>query len=346
MTRGLTISQHCLKHKCSPLASLGAAQGKDLTTDHVSARGPTIACMSNHDEMNSPSTQANGAPSNTALQRHIITELHTKPTISPADEVQRRVQFLADYLKATGTKGFVLGISGGQDSSLAGRLAQLACEKLREEGTEAQFYAVRLPHGVQADEDDAQRALQFIQPDHSLTVNIQQATAATAEAVSQALEAAGHNGSVGDFNKGNIKARQRMVAQYAIAGELRLLVIGTDHAAENVTGFFTKFGDGAADILPLFGLSKRQGAALLEHLGAPSSLWQKVPTADLEEDRPGLADEEALGVTYRAIDNYIEGTGDVSAPDRERIEHLWRVGEHKRHLPVTPSDTWWRPEQA
>lgn len=302
--------------------------------------------MSNPEQTTSNTQAPEPTTSTTELQRHIIAELHTKPAISPADEVQRRVNFLADYLKATGTKGFVLGISGGQDSSLAGRLAQLACEQLRAEGVDAQFYAVRLPHGVQADEDDAQRALRFIQPDHSLTVNIADATTATAEAVGQALEAAGHSGQVGDFNKGNIKARQRMVAQYAIAGELRLLVIGTDHAAENVTGFFTKFGDGAADILPLFGLSKRQGAALLEHLGAPSALWQKVPTADLEEDRPGLADEEALGVTYRAIDNYIEGTGAVSAAERERIEHLWHVGRHKRHLPVTPSDTWWRLDDA
>ncbi|MCQ9370892.1 ammonia-dependent NAD(+) synthetase [Corynebacterium sp. 35RC1] len=284
------------------------------------------------------------------LQRHIINELHTKAFISAEEEVNRRVRFLKEYLHATGTKGFVLGISGGQDSSLAGRLAQIACEQLRAEGTDAHFYAIRLPHGIQADEADAQTALSFIKPDYRLTINIEPATTALSDAVSAALIEAG-GGAVGtaakgvtDFNKGNIKARQRMVAQYAVAGELRLLVIGTDHAAENVTGFFTKFGDGAADLLPLFGLSKRQGAALLEHLGAPAALWQKVPTADLEEQRPGLADEDALGVTYQEIDSYIEGTKAISEHAQQRIEHLWRVGEHKRHLPVTPQDTWWRTE--
>ncbi len=79
-------------------------------------------------------------------------------------EVQRRVQFLCDYAKATGTRGFVLGISGGIDSTLAGRLCQLASEKLNAEGYQAQFMAVRLPYKTQVDEEDAQKALEFISP--------------------------------------------------------------------------------------------------------------------------------------------------------------------------------------
>ncbi|MFA1532336.1 ammonia-dependent NAD(+) synthetase [Corynebacterium belfantii] len=267
----------------------------------------------------------------------IIRRLGTKPTIDPATEIRNRVDFLTRYIKHSGTKGLALGISGGQDSTLAGRLAQLAVEQLREAGYLAEFWAIRLPYGVQADEDDARIALEFIQPDHSVVINIKEATDAAARATAQALGLQ----YVGDFNKGNIKARQRMIAQYALAGEKKLLVIGTDHAAENVTGFFTKFGDGGADILPLAGLSKRQGAALLEHLGAPPSTWKKVPTADLEEDRPALPDEEALGVTYREIDTYIEGHGEVSREAQQRIEYLWKIGEHKRHLPVEPDDTWW-----
>lgn len=132
-----------------------------------------------------------------------------------------------------------------------------------------------------------------------------------------------------------------MIAQYAVAGARGLLVIGTDHAAENVTGFFTKFGDGTADILPLAGLNKRQGAALLQHLGAPEATWQKVPTADLEDDRPGLPDEEALGLRYSEIDDYLEGR-EVSAEAAARIEQLWDAGQHKRHLPATLADDWWR----
>lgn len=280
-----------------------------------------------------PGASMTGMTNNsTEIQQSIIKELAVNPFIDPAVEVERRVQFLCDYLEKSGTLGFVLGISGGQDSTLAGRLAQLAVEKRRAEGKDATFIAVRLPHGVQADESDAQVALTFIQPDEQKVVNIADPTKAIVEAV---------GGELSDFNIGNIKARVRMVSQYAIAGERKMLVIGTDHAAENVTAFFTKFGDGAADLLPLEGLNKRQGAVLLEHLGAPETTWKKVPTADLEDNRPGLADEEALGVTYRSIDDYLEGK-EVPEADRERIEHLWTVGQHKRHLPATPSDTWWR----
>ncbi len=272
-----------------------------------------------------------------AMQSDIIAALGVAPSIDPEAERNRRVQFLVDYLAATGAKGYVLGISGGQDSTLAGRLAQLAAEQRRAGGEDATFVAVRLPHGVQSDEDDAQLALQFIQPDETVTVDIAPATAAMSNAVADALG----GGSLGDFNKGNVKARMRMIAQYAIAGERGLLVIGTDHAAENITGFFTKHGDGAADLVPLAGLNKRQGAALLEHLGAEPRLWEKVPTADLEEDRPALPDEEALGVTYAHIDDYLEGK-QVPREAAERLEHLWRVGQHKRHLPPGPDDTWWR----
>ena len=188
------------------------------------------------------------------------------PSIDPAAEVSRRVGFLKEYLLRTGAKGLVLGISGGQDSSLAGRLCQLAVDELGAEGRPASFTAVRLPYGVQRDEDDAQLALEFIRPQSFVTFNIERAVDGfEAEYVHGAGE------GLADFNKGNIKARARMVAQYALAGAEGLLVVGTDHAAEAVTGFFTKYGDGGADILPLSGLTKRQGRALLVQLGAPRS---------------------------------------------------------------------------
>ncbi|WP_075213811.1 NAD(+) synthase, partial [Bacillus paralicheniformis] len=101
-----------------------------------------------------------------------MQELNVKPSIEPKQEIEKRVGFLKSYLKKTGAKGFVLGISGGQDSTLAGRLAQLAVEELREEGVQAEFIAVRLPYGVQQDEDDAQLALKFIQPDKSFAFDI------------------------------------------------------------------------------------------------------------------------------------------------------------------------------
>lgn len=271
------------------------------------------------------------------LQKKIVKALGTRPLIDSVKEVESRVAFLADYLSATGLDSYVLGISGGQDSTLAGKLAQLAVEKLREDGGNGEFFAVRLPYGVQSDAHDVDVALEFIAPDHTLEISIKEGVDALSAATATALGL----DSLGDFNKGNVKARARMIAQYAVAGEHRGLVIGTDHAAENITGFFTKFGDGASDILPLWGLNKSQGAELLRHLGAPDSTWKKVPTADLEEDRPALPDEEALGITYPEIDAYLRGE-EISDAAQRVIERHWRINEHKRHLPVTPLDTWWR----
>lgn len=271
-----------------------------------------------------------------SLREEIRSALDVSPTIDPAAEVSRRVGFLKDYLRASSTKGFVLGISGGQDSALAGRLCQLAAQESRLEGVAAEFIAARLPYGVQADEEDAQVALRFIDPDRTIVINIKETSDAATKAVAEAL-----GETPTDFVRGNIKARERMVVQYAAAGQHRLLVVGTDHAAEAVTGFFTKFGDGGVDVTPLTGLTKRQGAQILSHLGAPDSISHKVPTADLEDDRPALPDEVALGVTYAQIDDYLEGKA-VTVEAADRIERWYLQTRHKRAQPVTLFDRWWR----
>lgn len=272
------------------------------------------------------------------LQEEIIRQLGVKASIDPQEEIRKTVDFLKAYLrKHSFLKTYVLGISGGQDSTLAGKLAQMAIAELREETSDQayQFIAVRLPYGVQADDADAQKALAFIAPDQTLTINIKAAVDGQAVALQQAgIE-------ISDFNKGNIKARQRMISQYAIAGQMAGAVIGTDHAAENITGFFTKFGDGGADILPLFRLNKRQGKALLKVLGADAALYEKVPTADLEDQKPGLADEVALEVTYQDIDDYLEGKL-ISKVAQATIEKWWHKGQHKRHLPITIFDDFWK----
>ena len=118
-------------------------------------------------------------------------------------------------------------------------------------------------------------------------------------------------------------------------------MVGTDHAAEAVTGFFTKYGDGGADMLPLTGLTKRQGRALLEHLGGPERIYLKEPTADLLDDQPGQTDEANLGLSYTQIDDYLEGR-DLAADVADAIEARYRATRHKRAVPVTPFDDWWR----
>lgn len=184
-----------------------------------------------------------------ATQRAIVAQLQARTDIDAQHEIERRCNFLCQVMQESGQKTLVLGISGGVDSTVAGRLAQLAVNQLRDQGEQASFVAMRLPYGEQKDADDADRALAFIQPDEVLDANIKSGS----DALLASLESGGisfENPGQRDFVLGNIKARQRMVAQYAVAGARSGLVIGTDQAAEALMGFFTKYGDGACDVAP------------------------------------------------------------------------------------------------
>ncbi|MGG4170125.1 ammonia-dependent NAD(+) synthetase [Rossellomorea vietnamensis] len=273
-----------------------------------------------------------------SLQKQIVEEMMVSPEINPQEEIRRSVDFMKAYLKKHSfMKSLVLGISGGQDSTLLGKLAQIAIDEMNQESgsSDYAFYAVRLPYGEQGDAKDAIDAVEFINPSVSMTVNVQPAVDASVETLKK-------NGiELSDFVKGNEKARERMKVQFAIAAMKDGVVLGTDHSAEAVTGFYTKYGDGAADLVPLFRLNKRQGRMLLIELGCPEHLYNKKPTADLEEDRPQLSDEEALGVTYDQLDDYLEGK-EVPAEARKTIEGHYLKTQHKRHLPVTVFDDFWK----
>ena len=186
------------------------------------------------------------------------------------------------------------------------------------------------------DEDDAELALDFIQADESITFDIAQSVDAFDKSYVSSTDE-----KLSDFNKGNVKARMRMIAQYAIGGMRNLLVIGTDHAAEALTGFYTKFGDGGADLMPLTGLSKRQGRSLLIELGAVERLYLKVPTADLLDHKPLQADETELGISYDVLDDYLEGKP-VVVEDAAKIEARYVASQHKRSQPASMFDTWWK----
>ncbi len=272
------------------------------------------------------------------MEQVIREEMRVQPTIDPAAEVQRRVGFIKRRLTDSGCKTLVLGISGGVDSSTCGRLAQLAVNELNAEhnSDEYRFVAVRLPYGIQQDEDEAQLALSFIQPSVSVAVNIKQGVDGLHAAALDSLAGTGlipsDEGKVDfkvDFVKGNVKARARMIAQYEIAGLTGGMVLGTDHSAENITGFYTKFGDGACDLAPLFGLNKRQVRSLAEFLGAPELLVKKTPTADLEELAPQKADEDALQISYDQIDDFLEGKA-VAEDVKEKLIRIYLATQHKR----------------
>ncbi|MUL08916.1 ammonia-dependent NAD(+) synthetase [Aliivibrio fischeri] len=268
------------------------------------------------------------------MQQQIVEEMKVKVSIDPVEEIKKRVDFIKGKLLEAHCKSLILGISGGVDSTTCGRLAQLAVNELNLEtqSSDYQFIAVRLPYGIQKDEDEAQLALQFIQPTHSISINIKDGVDGLHSANHIALKDTGllPTDSVKiDFVKGNVKARARMIAQYEVAGYVGGLVLGTDHSAENITGFYTKFGDGACDLAPLFGLNKRQVREVAAQLGAPEQLVKKVPTADLEELAPQKADEDALSVSYDQIDDFLEGKK-IDADAEDRLIKIYQMSQHKR----------------
>jgi NAD+ synthase len=273
-----------------------------------------------------------------SLQEEIIAELKVKPVIDPGEEIRKSVDFMKEYArKHSFLNGFVIGISGGQDSTLVGKLAQIAVDELNDEDQtdRYQFIAIRLPYGTQFDEKDCQDALDFIQPTKIYTVNIKESVDASVRALTEI----GVN--LSDYAKGNEKARERMKVQYSVAAMNNCVVLGSDQAAESITGFYTKFGDGGADLMPIFRLNKRQGKELLKALDCPVHLYTKVPTADLEDDKPSIPDEVALGITYEHIDDYLEGK-EIPEEPRERLEQYYLKSMHKRHMPITVFDDFWK----
>lgn len=273
-----------------------------------------------------------------AVQRQIAEQLKVQPPFADKAalkaEVTRRIAFIQDCLLNSGLKTLVLGISGGVDSLTAGLLAQRATRELRERtgNLDYRFIAVRLPYETQFDEHEAQASVDFITPDERHTVNIGPAVKSLAGEVA-AFE--GKAALSRDFVLGNTKARMRMVAQYTIAGAAHGLVIGTDHAAEAVMGFFTKFGDGACDLAPLSGLVKNQVRAIARHFGAPEFLVEKIPTADLEDLAPGKPDEASHGITYAEIDAFLHGEP-VRQEAFDIICRTYEKTRHKREMPFAP----------
>lgn len=268
----------------------------------------------------------------------IIKEFKVKKDINAASEIRRRVDFIKYQLQHSGLTSLVLGLSGGVDSTVAGTLCKKAVDELNNENASIKleekykFIGLKLPYGIQADADDVETVFEFIQPHKNIIANI----APTVDATMKTLGLTSDN-KQGDFVKGNIKARERMVVQYAVANNENGFVVGTDHSAEGVMGFFTKYGDGACDIAPLFGLSKRQVRELGKALNVPEKIITKKPTADLEDLNPQVADEDVYGVTYDNIDDFLEGK-EVDIEIIKIIVNAYKKTVHKRATPLTIYD--------
>ena len=281
----------------------------------------------------------------TVTSQDIIKAMCVLPEIDVDFEIERRCEFIAKQLQSAKCKNLVLGISGGIDSATCGRLAQIAINKLNEQTgqNDYKFVAVRLPYGTQLDEADAQLSIDFIQPSLTTSLNVKEGADGIHKETIKALADLDlleqSSDYAIDFAKGNVKARTRMVLQYELAALLPggSLVIGTDHSAENITGFYTKWGDGACDIAPLFGLSKRQVRQIAKHLGCPELLINKAPTADLESLDPQKSDEAALGISYDQIDDFLEGKS-VDESVKQLLINIYQRTEHKRQAIPTIYD--------
>lgn len=245
--------------------------------------------------------------------------------------IEERSKFLKNYLEKTGMNGYVLGLSGGVDSFVASMLVKYAGLKL---------LSIALPYGLQCDIDDTYECEKIISPDKFIVHNIQNAVDGQLEIIKLEKESNYNNISIEKQNliKGNIMARERMAVQYSYGSIYNYLVIGTDHATESVTGFYTKWGDGACDIVPLSGLTKDIIYDIARYFNAPKRILEKAPSAGLWENQ---TDENELGLKYSDICSYLQGkTIDINI--QNKIESIYNKTEHKRQLPVAFNDNWWK----
>lgn len=235
--------------------------------------------------------------------------------------IEERAQFLKDYAKTAKIEGFVLGLSGGVDSFVASMLAKK---------TGLPLISIAMPYGEQHDWKDVIACRKVINPNSFIEIDIMNKV----NQIEKGLFLKELPKEKKNLIRGNIKARTRMNIQYAYASKFNSLVIGTDHATEAVIGYYTKYGDGAADVLPLAGLTKDVIYEMAEILGVPYSVAIKPPSAGLWE---GQNDEDELGIKYKDIITFLKGES-IDKNVKNKIISRYIATEHKRNMPVAPAD--------
>ena len=230
------------------------------------------------------------------------------------EETEKRVAFIRQVLAESGCRGIVFGNSGGKDSALVGILCKMACDN-----TLGVLMPCATTQNYGSDTDDALLLAAQFQIE-SRTVDLTEAR----NAEIAALEAAGV--AMNSSAVSNIAPRLRMTTLYAIAAAEGRLVAGTGNKCEIYMGYFTKWGDGAADFNPIADLTVSEIFAFLDYLDGPESIRKKAPSAGLFE---GQTDEKEMGVTYAAIERYMDG-GEVTPEEKAIIDRFHRISEHKR----------------
>ena len=238
------------------------------------------------------------------------------------EKIQLTIDWLREQVANSGTKGILVGLSGGIDSSVVAHLIQRAFPE--------NALGVILP--CKSSEKDAHDGILAAEAAglKYVTVDLTEMHQALLKQIEdQMIDFNTENHRLTDAN---LRARLRMTTLYGFANNLNYLVSGTDNAAEIVTGYFTKYGDGGVDILPLANLTKREVYEWGRILGVPKSVLDRAPSAGLWE---GQTDESEMGTTYDYIDDYVEGK-EIPDNDRAIIERLNKRSEHKRTMPPAP----------
>lgn len=238
------------------------------------------------------------------------------------EKIQLTIDWLREQVANSGTKGILVGLSGGIDSSVVAHLIQRAFPE--------NALGVILP--CKSSEKDAQDGILAAEAAglKHVTVDLTQTHQNLLKQIEDQMS--GFNTENHRLTDANLRARLRMSTLYGFANNLNYLVSGTDNAAEIVTGYFTKYGDGGVDILPLANLTKREVYEWGRILGVPKSVLDRAPSAGLWE---GQTDESEMGTTYDYIDDYVEGK-EIPEQDRNIIERLNKRSEHKRTMPPAP----------
>ena len=238
-------------------------------------------------------------------------------------KIQKTLELFRVQLEKSHTRGLILGISGGIDSAVVGFLIKMAFPD--------NSLGVIMP--IRSSQKDMEHAKELVEKANltHITLDLTQAHSLMLSTVKETMQDTWRE----DFARiadANTRARLRMTGLYTIANNLGYLVVGTDNAAEIYTGYFTKYGDGGVDVLPIAHLKKSEVYEWAEYLGVPQSILDKAPSADLWE---GQTDEIEMGTTYRCIDAFLDGQ-EIPDKDREVIERLHRNSEHKRHTATVP----------
>lgn len=229
-------------------------------------------------------------------------------------------KFIKDYMEQTKVDGYVLGLSGGVDSSLVAALTKKAVGKEK-------LTCIMMPiDSHPSDLNDAIKVAEAIDVNYKIIDGSDIYHKFVDTFASQGI-------TLDQGSLSNLKVRIRMSILYAFGQNNHRLVLGTDNADERYTGYFTKWGDGACDLLPIAHLVKKEVVEASKLLGVPAYLAERVPSAGLFE---GQTDEKEMGVTYKDLDDYLLGK-EIDEPIKERILHLHKVSEHKRNpIPCAP----------